>query len=145
MAVAVAIMAVAVTIMAVAVAIMAMAMAATLVATLGFAGVAARPPEAWPMGVAVPLGGVLVHLLVGGLRQPAHQGDELLEAQVLVSAGVQVLQDVPNECFIPLLLLQVGRQGGQGWGWPGPGAGSTAKDPMAKALGNLAYGASTPN
>lgn len=106
--------AVAVAIMAVAMAIMAVAVATTLIATLGFAGVAASCPKAWPVGMAVPFRGVLVHLLVGRLRQPAHQGDKLLEAQVLVSACVQVLQDVLNGSFILLLLLQVGRQGGQG-------------------------------
>lgn len=67
-------------------------------------------PEPWPVAVALPFGGVLVHLLMGSMNQPCHKHGKLLEAQLLVSIGVQVLHDVFDECLIPALLLQFGER-----------------------------------
>lgn len=111
--------AVAVALVAVAVAPVAVAMAA-LALVLVLAGAVALA-EAWPVAVAFPGRRILVHLLVGRLGQPGHQDGELLEAQLLVPVRVQVLQDVVYGLVILLLLLWVGRQGGQRRPWPGPG------------------------
>ena len=86
------------------------------------------------MPVALSWGCGVVHLLVGGYRQPGHQHNELLEAQLLVYICVQILHDLIDSSFILLLLLQVGDTGCQGWVWSGLGTGkSTASDPMAEA------------
>lgn len=119
-------MAVAVT--AVAVAMTAVAVAVTTVAVVGAALARARAcatlVEAWPVPVPSSRGCGLVHLLVGGYRQPGHQHNELLEAQLLVLVCVQVLHDLVDGLFILMLLLQEGDTGvragcGQGWGQGG--------------------------
>lgn len=91
-----------------------MATMAVAVATMAMAVALGTLPKAWPMAVAFSFRGVLVHLLMGGYRQPGHQHGELLEVQLLVSICVQVLHYLVYGMVILLLLLRVGvtRQSG---------------------------------
>lgn len=93
-----------------------MATMAMAVATVAMAVALATFPKAWPMAVAFSFRGILMHFLMGGYRQPAHQDGELLEVQLLVSICVQVLHDLVYGIVIFLLLLWVGETWQSGLG-----------------------------
>lgn len=68
-------------------------------------------PKAWPMAVTFLTGGILVHLLVGGMDQLGYQYGELFKGQLLVLVGVQFLHDVIYATLILILLLWMWERG----------------------------------